>query len=85
MGNHVYWNEQDGVDVMTAVENERQKLLGALEREIDETGMDIPQDRRRDPHWLARNAGIRNPVGEKFRKLLADYAKVPGAGTEEDR
>ncbi len=47
--------------------------------------MSIPEARRRDPHWLARNAGIRNPVGEKFRKLLADYAKVPGAGTEEDR
>jgi hypothetical protein len=58
-------------------------LLDEIEREIDEAGMDIPEARRRDPHWLARNAGIRNTVGEKFRKLLANYAKVSGPGTEE--
>ncbi len=78
-GNHVYWNQQDGIDVMVA---HGKLILDEIEAEIDEAGMDIPKARRRDPHWLARNAGIRNPVGEKFRKLLADYLQVPGPGAE---
>lgn len=79
--NHVYWNEQDGVAVMRALDKQ---LLDDIEREIDEAGMDIPEGRRRDPHWLARNAGIRgNPVGRKLLALIASYTKVSRTGTEE--
>lgn len=87
--NHVYWNQHDAVAVMISLEKKlldeiEDKLLDDIEREIDEAGMDIPKGRRRDPYWLARNAGIRgNPVGRKLLALIASYTKVSRTGTEE--